>query len=475
LNYGALRLQHLNNDARPIAALATAVGQAGVAVLRISGHGAFAVADRLVSTKGAAPSARPAGVYFHAFIVDPANGKRLDDGLALIFHAPRSYTGEDTVEIHGHGGTVPSRRLLEAALQAGARLAEPGEFTRRAFLNGRMDLTQAEAVTDLIQARTDRAAAAAREQLDGSLGRKIQAIYEIVTSVCCDVEGMLDIDDGDLPPDFFVAQSQALSHALTSIQALTATWHEGHLLREGALVVIAGRPNVGKSSLLNALLGHDRAIVTAFPGTTRDTIEETCSLDGIPVRLVDTAGLRDATCEIEQIGIERTKAVLIRADAVLVVIDGSAPPCDEDARMIVNLPPERTIVVLNKQDLTGQPTTRNRYADQTLPTAEVSAHTGYGLDHLRRLLGEILATDPSAAGGGQAEHATVSERHRCALNAAGDALHRAAQQLDQGNGPGLILAARDLREAAESIGLITGRTYTDDLLDLIFSRFCIGK
>lgn len=469
-------MQHLTNDARPIAALATAVGQAGVAVLRISGQGVFAVADRLVHTQGAPPSARPAGAFFHAFIVHPDSGKRLDDGLVLIFHAPRSYTGEDTVEIHGHGGTVPARRLLEAALQAGARLAEPGEFTRRAFLNGRMDLTQAEAVADLIQARTDRAAAAAREQLDGSLGRQIQAIYEIVTSVCCDVEGMLDIDDGDLPPAFFVAQSQALSQALTSIQALTATWHEGHLLREGALVVIAGRPNVGKSSLLNALLGHERAIVTAFPGTTRDTIEETFSLDGIPVRLVDTAGLRDATCEIEQIGIERTKAVLTRADAVLVVIDSSEPPCDEDARMIVNLPPERTIVVLNKQDLAGQPpTTRNKYTSQTLPTAEVSARTGYGLQHLRRLLGEILATDPSAAGGGRAEHATVSERHRCALNAAGDALHRAAQQLNLGNGPGLILAARDLRDAAESIGLITGRTYTDDLLDLIFSRFCVGK
>lgn len=459
-------------DERPITALATAAGPAGVAILRLSGTGVFEVADRLIHTRGAPPSARPAGTFFHATIKHPLTGIKLDDVLVLIFKAPRSYTGEDAVEIQGHGGVISSQRLLEATLLAGARLAEPGEFTRRAFMNGRLDLTQAEAVADLIQARTDRAAMAAREQLDGALGQKISALYDNITSVCGDIEAVLDLDEGDLPPGFILAQGQTLTKIMTVVDDLLNTWHEGRLLREGALVVIAGRPNVGKSSLLNALLGHDRAIVSAHPGTTRDTIEEGCNLNGIPVRLVDTAGLRETTCEIEQKGVERSQAMLLRADAVLYVIDGSRPPDEDDARRLDLLPVGRSMLVLNKQDLTACITTQHLRAWRPLPMAAVSARTGSGLETLRRLLTDNLEIHCGAPA--SAAHVTVSARHRNSLLAAMTSMRQARQHLDLGE-PGLILAARDLRETAELIGLIIGRTYTDDLLDLIFSRFCIGK
>jgi tRNA modification GTPase len=463
----------MTTDVRPIAALATAAGQAGVAVLRMSGPGVFDVADRLVVTTGVPPSRRPAGTFFHATIRNPVSRCTLDDALVLIFRAPRSYTGEDAVEIHGHGGSASTRRLLEATLQAGARLAAPGEFTRRAFLNGRLDLTQAEAVADLIQARTDRAAAAAHEQLEGRLGRLIVDIYDRITSVCCDVEAMLDWDENDLPSGFVATQHNALAGVAKDANILLSTWREGRLLRDGALVVIAGRTNVGKSSLLNALLGHDRAIVTPLPGTTRDTIEESCSLDGVPVRLVDTAGLRDAACEIEQIGIERTRTMLARADAVLYVVDGSKPPCDEDVRAIASLPTGRSVLVLNKQDLRKLTTPRQLQAEPEFPAVCVSALAGSGLDELRLALSGCLASRCSMAAGCEAS-VTVSERHRTALIASTEAM-RVAQTHLEGGGHGLVLAARELRQAAEMIGQIIGRTYTDDLLDLIFSRFCVGK
>lgn len=463
---------HTTTDERPIAALATAAGEAGVAVLRMSGPGVFDVADRLVRTSGAAPSARPAHACFHAKIVNPATGDGVDDAVVLVFRAPRSYTGEDTVEIQGHGGAVPARRLLQAALQAGAILAHPGEFTRRAFLNGRLDLTQAEAVADLIQSRTDRAAAAAREQLDGALGRQFGTLYDSITSVCCDVEAMLDLDEGDLPDTFLAQREQTLAEAAGVIDALLATWNEGRLLRDGARVVIAGRPNVGKSSLLNALLGQERAIVTAHPGTTRDTIEEGYSLDGIPVRLVDTAGLREATCEVERLGIERTRAMLERADVVLYVVDGSEPFGSEDAQAVGRLPADRSVVVLNKSDLVVQTTEQQLRCRCLAPVVSVSARAVVGLDELRRVLAARL--DKSCGARGSEMHATVSERHRAGLTVACASVAGARQHL-KGGETGLVLAARDLRQAAESVGMIVGRTYTDDLLDLIFSRFCVGK
>lgn len=462
----------MKTDDQPIAALATVSGEAGVAVLRMAGSGVFEVADRLVCTRGSPPSARPAGSFFHAVIRNPATGERVDDALVLIFRGPRSYTGEDAVEIQGHGGVVPSRRLLEAALRAGARLAAPGEFTRRAFLNGRLDLTQAEAVADLIRARTDRAAAAAREQLDGALGRQINSLYESVTIVCSSIETMLDFDEGDLPDDFILNQEELLAEILQVAVRMLDSWREGHWLRDGARVVIVGRANVGKSSLLNALLGRDRAIVTSHPGTTRDTLEEAWSLNGIPVILIDTAGLRETSCEIEQLGIDRTRNMLTRADVVLYVIDGALPAAKEDIEALHTLPEGRSLLVVNKSDLGTFGSTGLLPDSRIIPVAHVSALTGEGMDQLRHKLGDCLGVDDRSAG--YAAHATISERHRCGLQEAVDALTQAQVHLKAGSA-GLVLAARDLQRTAESLGLIIGRTYTDDLLDLIFSRFCVGK
>ncbi|NLF22937.1 MAG: tRNA uridine-5-carboxymethylaminomethyl(34) synthesis GTPase MnmE [Lentisphaerae bacterium] len=450
-----------------IAALATAAGPAGIAVVRISGSGAWAVAARVVAPRsGGEAFAGNAGRCRHVRLHDPLTAEVLDDGVMLVFRAPRSYTGEDVVELQGHGGGVAARRLLEAVLAAGARLAEPGEFTRRAFLNGRLDLTQAEAVLDLIQARTDRAAQAARARLDGRLGADIHRLYDSLTAICADIEALLDFSEDDVPEGFMEETARRLGLLLEAVRARVATWHAGHLLREGALVVISGRPNAGKSSLLNALLGCDRAIVSEIPGTTRDAIEESISLDGIPVRLVDTAGLRKTDCAIEAEGVARAGTLVARADLNLHLLDGSRPLDAEDHRHLEALSPARTLLVLGKADLPP------RIAPAALPSwacVPVSARTGKGLEDLRRTLGERLGVDQAAPMGSE-----ISTRHRRELEQAADAI-AASVDLLAGPPDGLVLAALRLREAALALGRITGRVWSEELLDAVFSRFCVGK
>ena len=286
------KLPNLQTSGVPIAALATAPGLGGVAVIRLSGEGVYAIADRLTALR-VPPSARKAGTFVHAPLLGDG-GAVLDDALLLFFRAPHSYTGEDVVELHVHGGRVVPQAVLEHLWALGARPARPGEFTQRAFLNGRLDLTQAEAVADLIAARSPRAERAARANLQGRLGAALAPLYEDTLALSAEVEHLLDFDEGELPPDFFEAARDRLAALSQRARALLATWHEGRLLREGARVVIAGKPNAGKSTLLNLLLGYGRAIVSDEPGTTRDALEETFLLDGVPIRLVDTAGLRDA-------------------------------------------------------------------------------------------------------------------------------------------------------------------------------------
>ncbi len=450
----------------PIAALATAAGPAGVSVVRVSGNGALAVGDRLVPGVRCPPSQREARTFFHARVTHPATGEPVDDAVFLIYRAPHSYTGEDTLEIQGHGGALPSRRLLEAVLAAGARLAEPGEFTRRAFLNGRMDLTQAEAVCDLIQSRTDRAAHVARAQLDGALGGRVTALYEAVTAVCAEVEHLLDFDEGELPPGFTEGAGGRLAACLAEMERLASSWNEGHLVRDGALVVLAGRPNAGKSSLLNALLGTRRAIVHDLPGTTRDVIEESVALDGIPVRLVDTAGLRDAPDGVEREGIERARAVMRQADLVLYVVDASARQPEPVGASCASLPDGRVMVAVTKCDL---PPSGLLEIPSGMPHVSVSARTGEGLEMLKRMLAEKLSVTEETYG-----QPIVSLRHVTELRAAVGQCREACATLIVGE-QGLVLAAGHLREAAEALGRMIGRIYTEDLLDTIFSRFCVGK
>ena len=456
-----------------IAAVATASGPAGVAIVRISGPQALAVADRVVRCAGAPPSQRPAGTFFHAAFIDAtASGAGLDDGLVLIFRAPHSYTGEDAVELQGHGGGVVARQVLQAVFCAGAEPAAPGEFTRRAFLNGRLDLTQAEAVLDLIQAQTARAARAAREQADGGLRRRVEVLYERLTAVCADIEAMLDFEESDLPQRFLEQSAAEIGLLTVAIQTLMASWAEGHLLRDGLLVVIVGRVNAGKSSLLNALLGHQRAIVSADPGTTRDTIEAGYTLNGIPLRLVDTAGMRQALNAVEREGIDRARHLVARADLILYVVDGSAPVGIADHEAVARLPAERTVIVVNKADLaTCAASTQIAPILATPPATPVvrcSTKSTDGVQRVVRALQEKIEATTGLHTG-----VTINQRHRIELECAHTALEAAVSLL--GTAEHLVLAATPLRTAAEALGRMTGRVYSDDLLDTIFARFCVGK
>jgi len=442
-----------------IAAIATAPGPAGVSIVRISGPEALQVADRLVPLAPQKPSRHASNSFFVADIVQPLTHEKVDDAIILIFRAPRSFTGEDVVEVQGHGGTLPSRRLLEAILAAGARLAEPGEFSKRAFLNGRMDLTQAEAICDFIQSKSERMAQAAREQLDGRLGFQINALYEAVLAQGAEVEHQLDFDEAELAPHFLEKATQAVEQVLHEIGAILRAWNtQGHLLRDGALVVLSGKPNVGKSSLLNALLGRNRAIVHHVPGTTRDVIEEQLLIDGIPLRLVDTAGLRETADAVEQEGIARTQALMKQADLNLHLVDATTVTPE----MLEELPQElHTLILLTKADLLTSP----------LPVSTgmllVSAQTGEGLATLGQAI--LAALGVSQEPGGVA---LVNLRHVQELDTAHGCLARAQRLLIARE---LVLAATELRLAAEALGRITGRCYSEDLLDTIFSRFCVGK
>jgi tRNA modification GTPase len=450
----------------PIAALATAPGPAGVCVVRVSGEGALEIGDRLVPSARSQPSQRDGGTFFHAAITHPLTGERLDDAVILVYRAPHSYTGEDTVEIQGHGGSVPARRLLEAALAAGARMAEPGEFTKRAFLNGRLDLTQAEAVCDFIQSKTDRAAHVARAQLDGTLGRQVVAHYESVTSLCAEVEHLLDFEEGELPGTFLARTSDRVSAVVVELERLAATWNEGHLLRDGALVVISGRPNAGKSSLLNALLGRDRAIVHALPGTTRDVIEEGYALEGVPLRLVDTAGLRETGDAIEQEGVARARELIQQADLTLHLVDQSAAWDERIAAETVAPPARRVIVGLTKCDLPAGG--EGRLLPGVSPI-RLSVKTGEGLEALKTAMAHALGLDAESHG-----QPVVSLRHVSELRQAVKQGRLAVLALGSGS-ENMVIAAGHLRESAEALGRIVGRVYSDDLLDCIFSRFCVGK
>ena len=455
------------NTIDTIAAIATPPGEGGVGIVRVSGSKVWDIADQIFQAVES-PSAKAGGTFLHGKVVD-ALGAEIDEGLCLIFRAPRSYTGEDTVEIQGHGGAVVMKNVLRRALEAGARMAEPGEFTKRAFLNGKMDLVQAEAVADLIHARSERAAAAALEQLEGSLSGQFNALYDGLVDIAADLETTLDFVEDELPDSVFPTLGNKLDQNFQTFGNLLSTWDEGRLLREGARVVIMGRPNAGKSTLFNALLGQDRAIVTHIAGTTRDVIEEGFVLDGIPLRILDTAGLREAECEIEREGIRRAREHSAAADIALYLIDSSAPISSEDEEHLHRLDLNRTVVVLNKSD--------RRVDDFRLPIdglhpVDAALLDGTGVEAIK----QAIATKLEAGVNMNAPvHAVISERHRNLLELARAELLHAKEQLTGLEDEGVALAAEHLRSALEYLGQVTGRVYHNELLDNVFSRFCIGK
>ncbi len=419
-----------------IAAVSTAPGRGGVAVVRVSGPDAWAVAEKV--TGRAIGDGQVGRFFFSRFRRGEAV---VDSGLTLVFKGPQSYTGEDVVEFQGHGGSVPPRRVLEACIAAGARLARRGEFTARSFLNGRLDLSAAEAVIDLIDARTDRAADDAQSRLDGALSERYSALYGSALEMSARMEHMLDVDEDEIPAGTMEAVAEGIAALRRRIDRLIATGREGRLLRDGALVVLAGAPNAGKSSLMNALLGERRAIVSNEAGTTRDSIEEGLDIDGWPVRLVDTAGLRQAAGAVEAEGVARAEALISRAD-VVVALD-----CDIPGALRIHA----------KCDLDDE-----RAEGSTL---KVSSKTGEGLDALKCAIAARLS---ELAANGSEEPADVTARQL-------ELLERARASLAGADAVDPVLAANALRGAAEAVGEIIGKTYSDDLLDSIFSRFCVGK
>ena len=429
-----------------IAAVATAPGRAGVAVVRVSGPDAFALAERLCGR-------RPVpGRFFFVRFRDPSrdDGAAIDEGLVLGFEGPHSYTGEDVVELQCHGGSVTPRRILEACFAAGARLARRGEFTERAFLNGRLDYDQAESVLDLIEAKTDRAADAALAGLGGRKRRVYRELYDRALALSADLEHALDIDEGELPEDFQSGMEARRARLRSDLEAAIRALREGRLLRDGALVVLAGPPNSGKSSLLNALVGESRAIVSATPGTTRDSIEEWMDFGGWPVRLVDTAGLRGTTDAIEAEGVRRTEDLVAKADVVLWLFDDA-----DGAATARKNAGERTIAVGTKRDLSAS------VADGA--DVRISSKTGEGLEALRRAIVAKLER--------LAERMPAGVGPRC-----GDALFAALSALtDVPAADDPVLLANAVRSAGEHLGTLVGATYSADLLDSLFSRFCVGK
>ena len=440
-----------------IAAISTPPGEGAIALVRISGPAAVSIAEKIFRGKKR-PSRFASHIQYFGDIVTESGGL-IDEVMMSIHRAPASYTGEDIVEISCHGGTLVTAKVLEACLHAGARGARPGEFTERAFLNGKMDLTQAEAVIDLIRARTDLALRSATEQLEGKLGEQIKGIRDSLVDLLAHVEASIDFSEEGIAPDEGNSLRVRLDSVREQIAALLATADHGRILRDGVRVVIYGATNAGKSSLLNRLLGYERVIVSDAPGTTRDTIEETINLCGVPVRLLDTAGLRTSTSDIEREGIARTERSLQKADLRLHIIDrNAAPPAHFEQNANGN-----ELLVLNKCDLPEHPEWKNTNA------LRVSCLTGDGLgalenEILSRISKQNLRPESALA---------INMRHRDCLRRALEACDRARKTLDKTFSPEYLSV--DLNEALEAVGEVIGTVGVEQILDSVFGQFCIGK
>ncbi len=452
-----------NNDT--IAAITTAPGESGIAVIRISGPNSISIADKIFSSKKKKPSEMSAGTFQYGHIYTEFSD--LDEVILLIYHAPHSYTKENVVEIQGHGGRIASQRILRAVLNAGARPAEPGEFTKRAFLNGRIDLLQAEAVLDIIQAHTERAAIAAIEQLEGRLSASFNNIYEKSVNVAANLTVLMDFYEGELDDSVIYNVINDLKTIFIDAEKLLLSWDEGRILREGAKVVIAGKPNVGKSTLLNKLLGNERSIVTHIAGTTRDIIEEELVINGIPIRLVDTAGLRKADCIVEQQGIERAQSHIQNSDILLYMIDAHNTLSSSDLGIISDCDNNSIIIILNKIDL-GNKIDLKQLNGYTVVQASLQKEEG--IDEIKQAIAEKLHITASPQ-----PHAVISERHRNIIHLFLNELNNIINMLSTDVETMLVPAVSSLQNTIENLGTATGKIYSDDLLENIFNRFCIGK
>ena len=463
-----------------IAAIATPLIPSAIGVLRLSGPEAADILDRVFTPfRGGPMGPRPDRTLVYGVLRD-REGAVIDHCLATVSRAPRSYTGEDTAELQCHGSPAALTLGLEALFAAGARQAQPGEFTRRAFLNGKLDLTRTEAVADLIHAETPAAARQAALQLGGALERAVDGIYDSLTGLCAHFHAVLDYPDEDIEPFEIAELSSALEGAAGALDRLSATYRRGRLLNEGIPCAIVGLPNAGKSTLFNALLGYERAIVTPVPGTTRDTVEERVNFGGALLRLIDTAGLRETDDQAERLGVERSRAAIERSELIFVVVDSAAEPDETNGRELLELLRLVTdagkpwIWIDSKRDLSGVLggavgiLGENR-GNGPAATVCLSAVTGKGMDKLEQAVAALFPQDTDAQAGAMLTNARQAE----AAARARAAIERGAEALKAGLSPDAVVA--DVEEALSALGELTGRTVSEDVTARIFERFCVGK
>lgn len=452
-----------------IAAIATPVGEGGIGIVRLSGPDAERIGKEIFCRSGGRNGYFRSHTLHHGTIRNPKSGEVLDEVLVALMRQPRSYTGEDVVEVHCHGGQFVMRQILELILSCGARHAEPGEFTKRAFLNQRLDLAQAEAVLDLVRARTDVGMRLAVGQVQGHLSKWVGELREELLDILVQVEAAIDFPEEEielLQREALAAKVEALRQ---KIEQIIASYDWGRLFREGARVCIAGRPNVGKSSLLNALVGENRVIVTPVPGTTRDVVEESINLDGLAVVLWDTAGIRDTEDQVERLGVDLSLKHVEKAEAVLVVLDGSESVTREDRSVLNAVMGKKGLVVLNKVDLPLKIDVEwLGVAAPEKPVLSISATDGIGLDGLKHSLRNLLLDARS-----EPPVVLTNIRHKAALEKAQVALKEAVGGLADGFAPELVSV--DLQAAKEGLEEIVGRVASDDILERIFKQFCVGK
>lgn len=458
-----------------IAAISTPLGEGGIGIVRLSGKEAVAIAGKLfISRKDKRLEDTDSHKLLHGFIKDPSTGRNVDEVLVAVMRAPHTYTREDVVEINCHGGILSLRTVLELLLKQGARLAEPGEFTRRAFMNGRIDLSQAEAIIDIIRAKTEESGRVALEQLAGGISERIVSIRNRIASACAHIEAYIDFPEEEIEPASLNDILRDILDVIDGLSALSGSFEEGRFFREGLKVAIVGRPNVGKSSLLNALLNRDRAIVTDTPGTTRDVLEEYLNIHGLPVRVMDTAGIREAHDMAEKEGVARSLRAIADADIVIGVLDGTAELNAEDRILLDRIKDKKSIIAINKSDLTtGDHNPETHLAAFSKRLLRISAKTGAGLDLLKEMLVDVSSVRSHRLFGENVGVVVTNLRHKTAIDKAVASLDKAIKGL-QASLP-LEIIAVEMRDALDRLGEIVGVVTTEDLLDRIFSEFCIGK
>jgi tRNA modification GTPase len=457
-----------------IAAISTPLGEGGIGIVRLSGKDSVGIVEKIFSSQKN-KSLKDLGSYkvIYGHIKDPVTGEEIDEVLVTVMHSPHSYTREDVVEINCHSGMVTLRKTLELVIKEGARLAEPGEFTKRAFINGRIDLTQAEAVLDLIKSKTDESRRIAIEQLQGGLSEKITILRDGLKELCAHLEAYIDFPEDDIETASKENMLGSMKEIEKELQKLLKTYDEARFFREGLSTAIVGRPNVGKSSLLNALLQKDRAIVTALPGTTRDVIEEYLNINGLPLRIMDTAGIRDVQNIAEKEGVKRSLQSIENADIVIAVFDESEPLKDEDFEVIEKIKGKNAIIVLNKCDLSSacdKVALASRLGLYDSPVLNISAIRGDGLEELKDRIFNSSLKDWKE----EREGILITNlRHKIAIENAIASLRRAVSGFKEKNP--LEIVALELRDSLDRLGEIVGAVTTEDILDSIFKNFCIGK